>query len=393
MTNRNNPDVWIVGRGLYALNFAKHIKEYNNDCIIYLLTTDPNDFAGWSNCFSQVVKIKFDPISYFDDVYKIVGFNFIVPVGEETLFLEHINFKHAQLGQNKLHFAYEPKLTMPKQENNKNIQIHPKVHFHNKMNFMKLVEQTNLPLIKTFYPGDIMVHTMENSNFKPHKYLLKPIYSRGSLGQQIVDVSIGEPYTVPEKYILQKFVENESEYSIFCDIINSEIDEFVCYQCTAMYKGFSTKRKLITGEICSKLVDYINILLTHIKKDFGDYNGYLGVDFIESKGIFYPTDFNPRITNGIGFFNNHFVKKSNEIISIVPYLSNNFGIDSIKECFTTQNDMFSFNDPLPGIFAILLMLWYILSACVMLQPVEKYVESKVKAQIISFEEKHLNLIY
>ena len=62
------------------------------------------------------------------------------------------------------------------------------------------------------------------------KDLLKPIYSRGSLGQQIVEINVGEPYTVPPGYILQKFIKNTKEYKkrkIKNTCINYKIDKFI----------------------------------------------------------------------------------------------------------------------------------------------------------------------
>lgn len=342
--------IWVIGRGLYALNFAKIMKGEN----LCLLTTDPNDFAGWSNSFSKVVYLKFNPLTYFNDVCKIVGQDIIYIIGEETLYLEY-------------HNKFTPKLNMKSSIS--------KIKYHNKANFMKLVKKSKIPLIETYYPFKLI------QQINTQKFLLKPIYSRGSIGQEVITLNLGQQYIVPENYILQKYLDNKTEYSIFATIESSIILDIICYKCECMHKGFSTKRTVIgSGNIIAKLLTQRTQTL--LQNMSSNYDGFIGIDFLESGGIFYPTDCNPRVTNGISFYTN---PSSDSIISLVPYLKQNFSCSVLVECYTTTNDMFSLADPLPGLFAIFMMIYYVLCALCSGKNVEKYIEKKVQEQIVVFD--------
>ncbi len=377
------PKIWIIGRGLYALNLARFIKNINkNDIMLCLLTTDAHDFAGWSKNFDQVIYIEFRPSTYFKDVYDIVKDNYAIPVGEETLFLEYGNYLE-QNATNKINFLQEEHLH--EKHSNKRSEfknIFPiKIKYHNKMHFMNLVKIADIPCLKTFYCGNIVTVP------KITKFLLKPIYSRGSIGQQIIIIDPANPYCVPQNYILQEYLENKNEYSVFCDIMDSKIESFVCYRCTTMHKGFGIKRELVENEYTNNVLKiYVQTLLDKATENCENYyyNGYLGIDFLETNNIFYATDFNPRITNGIGFLSG-----SKVIVSLIPYLFSNFNYNTIKECIVLDNDVFFSDDPLPGIFGIFLIIWYFFFALFSFQSIKNYIESKVKDQIITFDERYI----
>jgi hypothetical protein len=148
--------IWVVGRGIYALNYIRTCSQPIN-----LITTDFQDFAGLSSNVSKVYYIKFDesnPDNYCKHIEKLVGNgnDLVIGIGEETLYLD--NYIEKTNGKMNLFGLQSSK---------------SRLHFHPKDNFMKLIGLLGLPLISTWYPNDII------KNPTPKYYLKKLIKSRG----------------------------------------------------------------------------------------------------------------------------------------------------------------------------------------------------------------------
>lgn len=364
--NLNQNVLWIIGRGLYAYNFIRYCKNKYKFLTYKLITTDENDFSKKSNLFDEVVTIKYDnnnPFEYYCKIKNIVGNEIICPVNEETILLEYFDEI-----EEKLNFLFK--------------RCKSKIFFHNKQNFMKLIENLDIPYIKTYFPNEKII-IKESDN-----YLLKKIYSRGAIGQRILENDKSYNFIVPDNYLLQTLITKKQEYSFFCVVVENNILEYVVYKCDEMIMGFSTKRIKISGSTSNKLYEYTNKILLAMKDRFGNYNGFLGIDFIESENIFYATDFNPRITNGIEFLTKNM---SDTIISTIPYVTNKINyfncFDLIKECLTYSNDLFYIDDLIPGLFSIIIIIWYVILACLNFVSPKEYIKNKIQKQIIFIDEK------
>ena len=323
----NTNMIWIVGRGIYALNYIRFL-HFN----VNLITTDKYDFAGISKYVKQVYYVNFDK-NYCSTIQQLVKNDIVIAIGEETLYLDdHIKKTGSQI--NLLGNSYD----LP--------DYQPRLKYHNKANFMDLIRTLNLPCLETWNSG----HTVEI--YKSGKYLLKLINSRGGIGQQIIQIQ--NTYTVPENYILQPYVKTKKDYSTFVIATKGHIQQYVGYECIDMIDGFSTER---------------------IKVDIKDLF-YQTEKIVQ--GLNYAIDFNPRITNGISLL------KNNVSISTLPYLSKKMSINRIIKSIK-YSDVISFFDILPFFYMIVIFIRLIILSFLNLTRPSVYVRKYIEKSVVKYD--------
>lgn len=367
--------VWIIGRGIYALNYIQFI---NNDTI-YLITTDKYDFARFSNKIKMSYFVKFDD-NYCKNVIRLVGADFAIAIGEETLFFDEFSLRFEKYMKYARHHTSE----FLHDVNLYGISSRcERIMYHNKYNFMNLVKKLNLPYIKTWNTGQI-INT-------PCDILLKPIYGRGGKGHIFKHINktyiseiteITDQFIVPENYIAQKFIKNKADYSTFAIVSNGNITQYVAYQCMDMIDGFSTERIIVKS---SKLYNYTSKIVSHIY-----YTGFIGLDFIKCPitGNYYVVDFNPRITNGISLLN----KSQTISISTIPYLLKSFTIDRLKKSIK-YSDVVSIRNMLPFIVMIFTLIFNVIVALFMRKSPSEFIKKNIEKSIIKFDKEKYNQIY
>ena len=355
--------IWVIGRGVYALNL---IKALDSKYEINLITTDKDDFAGWSKKVNKVIckksyKDHYDYL-YLCDIYDIVQQDMIIAVGEETVILEHELNSNNEPGRQANMYGHT--------KFNKNKKI-----YHDKQNFMKLLKEIKLPCLE-YHENYTVILKCDGD------YLLKPIYSRGGQGQKKIKFQ-SEEYTVPHNYILQKYIHDARECSTFLLADEGQIKIFLTYDVNDMVDGYGTKRSLIenneTYEYCKQIVAKLN------------YSGFLGMDYINNDGIWYPIDFNPRITNGIGFFKeNTFdpLKMKCELdarttISTIPYL---LTTGKVFDIFRYKSDYFDMYDIMPGISVTFQLIWAIIESIYYLTNTKQYIKNKLLEKIVTCDK-------
>lgn len=335
--------IWIVGRGIYALNYIRFLGKNVN-----LITTDKYDFAGFTKYVKQVYFVNFDE-KYCLNIEKLVKNDIVVAIGEETLYLdEYIKKTGSKI--NLLGYDY-------------NFHKHQsRLKYHDKANFMNLVRRLNLPCLETWNSGDVV------EIYKSGKYLLKLINSRGGIGQQIV--TIQNTYVVPENYILQPYIKTKKDYSTFVIAKKGHVQHYVAYECIDMIDGFSTERvKVDIKDLffqTNKIVETLN------------YTGFLGLDFIEFNGINYMIDFNPRITNGISLL------KNNISISTLPYLSKKVTLErTIKSI--KYSDIISVFDIMPFFYMIIIFIRLIILSFLNLTKPSVYIRKYIEKSVVKYD--------
>lgn len=327
--------IWVVGKCIYALNYIQQ----SNEKYINLITTDKNDYVCWSNRINKVYYIKYDS-EYCKKIEELVGNDLVIATGEETMVLDEYIIK---TGSNMNLFGHNPH----------------RITYHNKENFMKLIEDMNLPYLKTWSPND-MINTSGT-------YILKAINSRGGIGQKIINVS--DKYIVPENHILQPYISDKLDYSTFVIASNGEINKYVAYKCNEMMNGFSIERVVVD------IKELHDMTLAIVKKL--NYSGFLGLDFVNANDMYYCVDFNPRLTNGLLLLNN---KKS---INTIPYLIKGVRgrfIDAFK-----YSDMITLSDLMPFIIALLLFIGCIFMALITCTNPEDYIKKKMQEKMVKYE--------
>ena len=356
--------LWIVGRGIYALNLIRSISDRYE---INLITTDSDDFTAWSNKLNKIVYLDNPNTTtgyedYFFEVVDITQGDLIIPVGEETIILETEKCNHPDIAVNIFGMDYE----------HNGIQ-NSKQYYHNKENFMNFLHNLDIPCLK-YYKSNTMISNC-NGN-----YLLKPIYSRGGQGQ-IYKTLVNEHYTVPPYYIMQKYLPSENEFSIFLLADKGAIKLFLAYKVDNMVDGYGTKRIMINNEkiysICEIIIDKLN------------YSGFLGIDFLVNNHTWYPIDFNPRITNGISFLkrnsfdilNYRYEYDLQPIVSTIPYI---FVCDNVLDVFKQKSDCFDIYDIGPGIIILLQLMLAIIEAIFYQDPVAHYIKKKLINKIVIY---------
>ena len=344
--------IWVFGRGVYALNLIKALSDKYK---ITLVTTDETDFAKWSRKLSDVRYTSMN-----DDIYEHSMENgMVIGVGEETILFEH------ELNKNS---AENKKINMLGHSESSKF----KKLYHNKANFMILLKNLNLPCLE-FYKEYTPLFDYNGT------YLLKPVYSRGGQGQEKLEF-INKDFVVPPNHILQKYIHFAKECSTFLLADRGEIKIFLTYDVSAMVDGYGTKRVLIenneTYEYCNKIVSEL------------DYSGFLGIDYISSEGIWYPIDFNPRITNGIGFFKENsfdpvMMKCELDIrdtISTIPYV---LSTGKVFDMFKYKSDYFNIYDIIPGIVITTQLIWAIIESIYYNVNTKQYIKSKLLEKIVT----------
>jgi len=308
--------IWIIGRGIYALNL---IRSLDNKYIINLITSNRYDFASYSNKINKVIYIVYrNEYDYINRIIEIIKDDLIIPVGEEYILLEnYINKTGINLN-----------LYLLDRQNNK-------YKYHNKKEFNKLLNNIELPTL------DVQEYIDNN------KYILKSIYSRGGIGHLIkygyelknIDIN---------NYLIQKYIKYEKEYSVFCIVENGNIKSILIYEILMIFNGYSIKRKLVIND---KLVEYTNKIVKQI-----NYTGFLGLDCLLYKNEYYIVDFNPRITNGISFYLKDSFKIENKIDKIDKKKEIIISILNYKELLKYKNDILYLDDIKPFIICIIVYI-------------------------------------
>ena len=78
--------IWVIGRGIYALNLIRTI---NSAYTINLITTDKNDFAGWSKKVNKVIYIKKNSPTFSNKKYVR---NCLFPRDAEKINMMSVNY-------------------------------------------------------------------------------------------------------------------------------------------------------------------------------------------------------------------------------------------------------------------------------------------------------------
>lgn len=331
--------IWIVGRGIYALNYIRYLKLKIN-----LITTDKYDFAGYSKYVKKVYYIDFDE-KYCSTIEKLVKNDMVIAIGEETLYLdEYIKKNNSKI---KL-FGYNSSNSV-------------RLQYHNKENLMNLVHKLNLPYLNTWNSGDII------DNVKMDKYILKLTNSRGGIGQKIIEIN--NKYIVPENYILQPYIQIKKDYSTFVIAKNGIIEHYVCYECIDMINGFSTERKKVN---IKDLYYQTNLIVNSL-----NYTGFLGLDFIEYNSINYMVDFNPRITNGISLLKNELS------VSTLPYISKKKSFERIIKS-VKYSDIISINDIMPFFYMIIVLIRLIVMSLLNFKQPSLYIREYIEKSVVKY---------
>lgn len=321
--------IFIVGRGHYTLNF---IYALDNKYEINLITTDKTDYVQYISKVKKYFLIDYNSeLEYVKQIKDIASNNLVIPIGEEGIIIEKILNLHPEIDINL--FCSTSKTNI-------------KYYYHNKRNFYDLLKKLKIDYL--FYENIL--------NVEYDNYLLKPIYSRGGLKQ--IKINNKEEFKklkcnndIQKDYLVQKYIDIKSEYSVFLYANNGIIKGYLTYQTFDMISGFSTRRKIIKND---KIYDMILKIISHLS-----YSGFAGFDIISDGFNLYIVDFNPRIVNGISFlksnsfdFDNNFEIYTNEMISLIPYLYKN-----PKKCINIlniSNDMFkNFKDSIIIIFVLI----------------------------------------
>jgi len=327
--------IFIVGRGHYALNL---IYALDNKYEINLITTDKTDYVQYISKIKNYFIIDYQSeLEYVKGIKEIALNNLVIPVGEEGIIIEKIINLYPEIDINL--FCSTSKTNI-------------KYYYHNKRNFYDLLKKLNIDHL--FYENIL--------NVEYDNYLLKQIYSRGGLKQ--IKINNEEEFkklkcnkNIQTDYLVQKYINITSEYSVFLYANNGIIHGYLSYQTFDMISGFSTRRKIITN---NKIYDMILKIIKHIS-----YSGFAGFDIISDGFNLYIVDFNPRIVNGISFLkmnsfdpykiNNKFEIYTDEIISLIPYLYNN--PKKWINILNISNDMFkNFYDSIKIIIRFLYIL-------------------------------------
>jgi predicted ATP-grasp superfamily ATP-dependent carboligase len=335
--------IWIVGRGIYALNYIRFLGRRVN-----LITTDKNDFAGLSKYVKNMYYVKFDD-NYCLIIEQLVKDHIVVAIGEETLYLDEYIKKTGSnmklLGRNYNTSSQEIRLM-----------------YHNKENFMNLISRLGLPHLETWNSGQI-VESYKSSNF-----LLKLKKSRGGIGQQIIKIQ--SEYVVPDNWILQPYIKTKRDYSTFVIAKRGHIQHYVAYECIDMIDGYSTQRvKVDIGDLYFQT----NQIVKSLK-----YTGFLGIDFIEFDGTNYMVDFNPRITNGISLLN------KNISISTIPYILQKFSLERILKSIL-YSDIITIFDIMPFIYMIITLVRLLFLSLVNLTKPSVYIRKCIEESVVKYD--------
>jgi hypothetical protein len=341
--------IWIIGRGLYALNLINIIDPKYK---LNLITSELFDIASVHYKIKKIFYIensdKIGKLNYVEKIISIVKNDLIIPVGEESIIIEYILNKYPNL-RNKINLFCQT------------INSNVKYLYHNKQTFYELLQTLNIKNLKTYKTTYTQIKLLSKSN----KYLLKPLCSRGGIDQILIqNIDILHNINNLDKYLIQEYVENKKEYSVFALVYNGIIinNNIIIYEAINMIDGFAFDRKIISFEsnISKKVIEIVEKIVKNIS-----YSGFIGFDFISDDKNMYPIDYNPRVTNGISFFkkdsldpinlNNSFLINYNnkQIITLLPYITSK---KNILDIFYIDNDTIRYDFNIYTNIKIILMI-------------------------------------
>lgn len=352
---------WIVGRGTYGLNLIRSLKHMYYDGL-GLITTDPDDFAEWSRYLTKIHCLLPPPENknYSDQVMKIIQDDDFITVGEEVFYI-HQQSKYSSDKEllKRLHHKYIFYNFFPDYSH-----WIPKTYQVNNVRLRDILDQDCV--IKPVY-GRGMTHNIFRKDFINRDKNCNPMCLNHYLsGDWVVQQHLGE--FTPDNHI-----------SSFSYSFKGKILSHIVYLCVKTMYGFSYHRKIINvpeiDKIIYKLIDNIG------------YTGFIGIDFIKNNENYYILEVNPRITNGISFYDTFYLDKPSEpthreIISLGPYISKHKDLNIIK----LKNDLFRWSDPLPMIYGLYNLIKIRYVCWLFNQDYHKAIENTIMSSIVKYNE-------
>lgn len=351
---------WIIGRGTYGLNLIRCLKYQSSDGI-GLITTDPNDIAKWSRYLIKIHYLEPPPENknYSDEVIKIIKDDDFITVGEEVFYIDK---------QSK--YSSDKELLK---------RLHHKYVFYN-----------FFPEYSHSIPKTHAVANLRLNDIKEKECVIKPVYGRGMINsifrKNNVNLDKNGNQLSPLYYLSGEWVVQEhlgeftpdNHFSSFSYSLKGKVLSHIVYSCVKTMYGFSYHRKIIDlpeiDTMVYKLIDKIG------------YTGFIGVDFIKKDNNYYILEVNPRITNGISFYDTFYLDTPstpahNETISIGPYLTNHKDLNIIK----LKNDIFRWSDPLPMIYGLCNLIKIRYVCWVFSRDYQKTIENTVMSSIVKYD--------
>lgn len=263
--------ITVLGRGIYAYNLIRLLQKY----ILTLATTDKQDFAKESVRIKNVLFLT-NPSNDYDkymEELSCLNNDIVFCVGEET-------------------FYWQKKDT---------IMTNVLMKLHSKWDFMDLCNVCDIKIPKT-----IKIEELSSVVSIEKDVVIKPLFTRGQQDsyywrkgkllnnkKEIIDM----PKTSNIHFVAQEDLDDdncERHYSGFSYCDDGIIIKHVSYQSLCPVDGYATVR--ITKNI-PEIEMIMHKIISH-----QHYSGFIGIDFIEKNGIYYPIECNPRCTNGITLF-------------------------------------------------------------------------------------------